>query len=183
MLEIFLFHGNTKRYLPHYLNCSIIVSCWETICCCLQQYWWIKHCQFSRQIEVSLWRSWHFGCTTLYYHAKRNIFCQLHVACSDTDALFLLLYFYPYICNNTVFHTATQEIDVGCAHKCIKEHKKYGPVRKTTCFNTFLKSNLFAHEAFASLGNNDNVLKKDVINGLKTFVLDLHQPKRSWNIK
>ena len=45
--------------------------------------------------------------------AKRNPFCQIYVACSDTDALLLLLYFYPQICNNTVFHAITREIDVG----------------------------------------------------------------------
>ena len=39
--------------------------------------------------------------------AKSNPFCQLYVACSDTDVLLLLLYFYPQICNNTIFHAIT----------------------------------------------------------------------------
>ena len=46
--------------------------------------------------------------------AKSNPFCQLYVACSDTDVLLLLLYFYPQICNNIIFHAITREIDVGC---------------------------------------------------------------------
>ena len=47
--------------------------------------------------------------------AKRNPSCQICVLCSDTDILLLLLYFYPQICNNTVFHAIAREIDVGCA--------------------------------------------------------------------
>ena len=51
--------------------------------------------------------------------AKSNPFCQLYVACSDTDVLLLLLYFYPQICNNTIFHAITREIDVGCAYNAL----------------------------------------------------------------
>ena len=51
--------------------------------------------------------------------AKSNPFCQLYVACSDTDVLLLLLYFYPQICNNTIFHAITREIDVGCAYNTL----------------------------------------------------------------
>ena len=48
--------------------------------------------------------------------AKSNPFCQLYVVCSDTDVLLLLLYVYPQICNNTIFHAITREVDVGCAY-------------------------------------------------------------------
>ena len=59
--------------------------------------------------------------------AKSNPFCQLYVACSDTDVLLLLLYFYPQIWNNTIFHAITWEmLDVGCwmCIKSIREWKK-----------------------------------------------------------
>ena len=55
--------------------------------------------------------------------AKRNPFCQLYVACSDTDVLLLLLYFYLQICNNTVFHATTREINVGCAYNALGNEK------------------------------------------------------------
>ena len=50
--------------------------------------------------------------------------------------------------------------------------------QKTTCFDTFLKSNSIAHKAFVSLGNNDDGLKEEIIDGLTKFALDLYQPKR-----
>ena len=54
--------------------------------------------------------------------------------------------------------------------------------QKTTCFDTFLKSNSIVHKAFTSLGNNDDGLKEEIIDGLKKCVLDLYQPKRQSNI-
>ena len=39
MSEKILSHINTKRNFTKYLSCKIaIVSCWETIYCCLQHY-------------------------------------------------------------------------------------------------------------------------------------------------
>ena len=40
----------------------------------------------------------------------------------------------------------------------------------------------FVHKAFASLGNNDNGLKEEIIDVLPTFILGLNQPKRPLNI-
>ena len=37
-------------------------------------------------------------------------------------------------------------------------------------------------KAFTSLGNNDDGLKEEIIDGLSTFVLDLYQQKRPSNI-
>ena len=51
--------------------------------------------------------------------AKSNLFCQLYVSCSDTDVLLFLLYFYPQICNNTIFHAVTWEVDVRCAYNAL----------------------------------------------------------------
>ena len=84
-----------------------------------------------------------------------------------------------------------------CA-QCIRERKKYGAVRfscfyrlrlnrkisgfsKTTYFDTFLKRNSFVYKTFASLGNNDDGLKEEIIDGLTQFVLHLYQPKRPSN--
>ena len=55
--------------------------------------------------------------------AQSNPFSQLYIACSDTDVFLLLLYFYPHICNNTVFHTTTRDINIGYAFNtehCVK---------------------------------------------------------------
>ena len=107
--------------------------------------------------------------------AKRNPFCKLYVACSDTDVLLLLLYFYPQICNNTVFRATTREIDVGCAYNALGNEKsmtlvgfhaftgcdltgRFSGFSKITCFDTFLKSNSCVHKAYASLGNSDDGL-------------------------
>ena len=131
--------------------------------------------------------------------AKRNPFCQLYVACSDTDVLLLLLYFYPQICNNTAFHATTRDIDVGCAYNALGNEKsmallgfhaftgcdlteRFSEFSKTTCFDTFLKRNSFVYKAFASLGNNGDGLKEEIIDGLTQLVLDLYQPKRPSNI-
>ena len=54
---------------------------------------------------------------------EKNPFCQLYVACSDTDVLLVLLYFYLQICNNTVFHATTRETDVGCAYNALGNKK------------------------------------------------------------
>ena len=131
--------------------------------------------------------------------AKRNPFCQLYVACSDTDVLLLLLYFYLQICNNTVFHATTREINVGCAYNALGNEKimallgfhaftgcdstrRFSGFLKITCFDTILKSNSFVCKAFDSLGNNDSGLKEEIIDGLTQLVLDLYQPKRPSNI-
>ena len=98
--------------------------------------------------------------------AKSNPFCQLYVACSDTDVLLLLLYFYLQICNNTIFHTITREVDVGCTYSALGNEKSKALLgayafngcdltrrvtgfSKTTCFDRFLKSNSIVHEVFA----------------------------------
>ena len=98
--------------------------------------------------------------------AKSNPFCQLYVACSDTDVLLLLLYFYLQICYNTIFHTITGEVDVGCAYSALGNEKskallgayafngcdltrRISGFSKTTCFDRFLKSNSIVHEVFA----------------------------------
>ena len=98
--------------------------------------------------------------------AKSNPFCQLYVACSDTDVLLLLLYFYLQICYNTIFHTITGEADVGCAYSALGNEKskallgayafngcdltrRISGFSKTACFDRFLKSNSIVHEVFA----------------------------------
>ena len=55
--------------------------------------------------------------------AKSNPFCQLYVAFPDTDVLLLLLQFYRRMCNNTIFHAITREINVGCAYKALGNEK------------------------------------------------------------
>ena len=102
--------------------------------------------------------------------AKSNSFSQLYVACSDTDVSLLYLYFYPQICNNTLFHVITREIGVGCAYNALGNEKRKALLdayaftgcdltrrvsgfSKTTSFDTFLKSNSIVREVFASLGN------------------------------
>ena len=119
---------------------------------------------------------------------------HIYVAYSDTDALLLLSYFYPDICNNTVFHAITREIDVGSACNVLGNEKRmallgfhgstgcdltgrFSGFSKTTCFGTFLKSNSFIYKAFASLVNNDDGLKEEIIDGLTKFILDLYQKK------
>ena len=54
--------------------------------------------------------------------------------------------------------------------------------QKTTCFNTFLKSNSIVHKPFVLLGNNDDDLKEEIVDGLTKFALDLYQSKRPSNI-
>ena len=102
--------------------------------------------------------------------AKCNSFSQLYVACSDTDVSLLYLYFYPQICNNTIFHVITREIGAGCSYNALGNEKRkalldtyaftgcdltrrVSAFSKTTSFNTFLKSNSIVREVFASLGN------------------------------
>ena len=85
------------------------------------------------------------------------------MACSDTDVLLLLLYFYQQIWNNTIFHAITREIDVGCAYNALENKKskallgvdaftacdltrRVSGFSKTTCFDTFLKCNSIVHE-------------------------------------
>ena len=100
--------------------------------------------------------------------SKSNPFCQLYIACWNTDVLLLLLYFYPQICYNTVFHATTRGIDLGCAYNALENEKRmallgfhafagcdltgrFSGFSKITCFNTF-KSNSFIYKVFASLG-------------------------------
>ena len=116
----------------------------------------------------------------LYSIAKSNPFCQLHVAFWNKDVLFLFLCFYLQICNNTIFHTTTQEIDLGCLYNALGNEKnilllgfhaftsydltgRFSGFLKTTWFNT-IKSNSFVHKVFGSLGKNDSGLKEKIIN-------------------
>ena len=55
--------------------------------------------------------------------AKSNPFCQLCVSCSDTDVLLLLLYFYPQICNNIIFHERLM-LNVHTMHSGMKNVKR-----------------------------------------------------------
>ena len=98
------------------LSCKIawsVFSCWETIYCCLQHYTAESNVHFLDKLKFHL----HEEADTLTVLqsidvAKSKPFCQLYVACSDqTDVLLLLLYFYPQICNNTIFRAITREID------------------------------------------------------------------------
>ena len=109
------------------------------------------------------------------------------------------MYFYLQICNNTVFQAITREFNDGCAYNALGHEinisllgfhaftgcdltGRFSGFSKSTCFDTFLKSKSFVHEAFAPLGDNDDELKEEIIAGLTTFVLDLYQPKRPLNI-
>ena len=139
---------------------------------CLQHYFWIKHWRFSRRIEVSFtWGSWHFDVV------KSNPFCQLYLACSDTDVILLLLYFYPQISNTTIFHAITREVDVGCVYNALGNEKskahlgfhtftgcdvtgRFTRFSKSTCFDTFLKSNSIVHKIFISFEIMTMVWKK-----------------------
>ena len=102
--------------------------------------------------------------------AKSNPFCQLYVACWNTDVLLLFLYFYRQICNNTVFHATTR---VGCAYNALGNEKnmvllgfhafigcdltgRFSGFSKTAWFNTF-KSNSFVQKVFVSLGKTTMV--------------------------
>ena len=127
----------------------------------------LNHCWFSRRIEVSF--TWGTD-TLIVLHCidvpKSNPFCQLYVGCSDTDVLLLSLYFHQQICNNTIFHAITWEIDVGCAYNVLGNEKskellgvyaftgcdltgRFSGFSKTTYLDTFLKSNSIVHKAFA----------------------------------
>ena len=195
--EKFLSHVNTKRDLTKYLSCKIA----QVLSAAGKQYVVTYNSTAESNIidfpEELKFHSHEEADTLIVLHsievAKRNPFCQLYVACSDTDVLLLLLYFYPQICNNTVFQATTGEIDIGYACNALQNKKSMGLLgfhaftgrfsgfSKTTCFNTFLKSNSFEYKAFASLGNYDNRLK-EIIDGLTQFVLELYQSKRPSNI-
>ena len=148
------------------------------ICCCYNSTAESNIIDFPEELKF---HSHEEADTLILLHSievdKRNPFCQLYVEWSDTDVLLLLLYFYPQICNNTVFHANTRQIDVACAYNELGNEKsmallgfhaftgcdltgKFSGFSKTTCFDTFLKSNSFVYKAFASLGNYDDGLKE-----------------------
>ena len=60
---------------------------------------------------------------------------------------------------------------------------RFSEFSKTTCFDTFLKRNSIVHKAFASLGNNDDGLKEEIIDGLTKFVLDFVSAKKTIKYK
>ena len=60
--------------------------------------------------------------------------------------------------------------------------ERFSGFSKTTCFNTFLKSDSLVYKATASLENNGDGLKEEIIDGLTQFVLDLYQLKRHSNL-
>ena len=49
--------------------------------------------------------------------------------------------------------------------------ERFSGFSKTTCFNTFLKSDSLVYKATASLENNGDGLKEEIIDGLTQFVL------------
>ena len=128
---------------------------------------------------------------------KRNPFCQLYVACSDTDVLLCFCTFtrrYVIILYFTLLHERLTlggrtlenkksmallglHVSTGCDLT-----ERFSGFSKTTYFDTFFKSNSFVYKAFGSLGNNDNGLKEEIINGLTQFLLDLYLLKRPSNI-
>ena len=125
--EKFLSHGNTKRDLTKYLSWKIS----QVLSAAGKRYVpaynstaesnivdFPGELKFHSHEEVD---------TLIALHsidvAKRNPFCQLYVACSDTDVLLLHLYFYSQICNNAVIHAITPEIDVKCVYNALRNEK------------------------------------------------------------
>ena len=125
--EKFLSHGNTKRDLTKYLSCKIS----QVLSAAGKRY----IAAYNSTAESNIvnfpgelkFHSHEEVDTLIALHsidvAKRNPFCQLHVACSDTDVLLLHLYFYSQICNNAVIHAITPEIDVKCVYNALRNEK------------------------------------------------------------
>ena len=93
--EKFLSRFNKERNLTKYLSCKIA----QVFSAAMKRYVVAYNSTAESNIEEAVLHSIDV--------AKRNPFCQLYVACSDTDVLLLLLYFYPQICNNTIFQANT----------------------------------------------------------------------------
>ena len=91
-----------------------------------------------------------------------------------------------------ILNSTTRETDVGCAYNKSGSEKsmtllgfhaftacdltgRFNGFSIINCFDKLLKSNPFVHKAFASMGNNDDGLKEEIIDGLIKFVLDLYQ--------
>ena len=125
--EKFLSHGNTKRDLTKYLSWKIS----QVLSAAGKRY----VAAYNSTAESNIvdfpgelkFHSHEEVDTLIALHsidvAKRNLFCQLYVACSDTDVLLLHLYFYSQICNNAVIHAITPEIDVKCVYKALRNEK------------------------------------------------------------
>ena len=60
---------------------------------------------------------------------------------------------------------------------------RFSEFSKTTCFDTSLESHSIVHKGFASLGNNDDGLKEEIIDGLTKFVLDFVSAKKTIKYK
>ena len=60
---------------------------------------------------------------------------------------------------------------------------RFSAFSKTTCFDTSLESDSIVHKGFASLGNNDDGLKEEIIDGLTKFVLDFVSAKKTIKYK
>lgn len=115
--DSFLSHVNTKRDLTNYLSCKI-----AQILSAVGKRYIIAFNGTAESNIVNFTDKFKFHyeeadalivlhCTDV---AKSNTFCQLYVACSDTDVLLLLLYFCPQICSKTVFHATIREIVAIC---------------------------------------------------------------------
>ena len=161
----------------------------------LNQTWSVfqTHWSFFRIRKLTLWLYYNLLVLPKLIHFVNNMWY------GQTDVLLLLLYFYSQICNNTIFHAITWGIAVGCANNALGNKKskellgvyaftgcdltgRFSGFSETIYFDTFFKSNWIVQKAFASLGNNDNNLKEEIIDGLTKFVLDLYHPKRPSNI-
>ena len=131
--ENFLSHVNTKRGLTKYLNHKIA----QVFSASGKQYVVVYNStaesniiDFPDELTFHSHEEVDFLVVLDSIDVAKN--CQLYVACSDTDVLLLFLYFYSQICNNTIFHAITQEIDVGCAYNALGNKKSMAPSSTNT---------------------------------------------------
>ena len=125
--EKLLSHVNTKKDFTKYLSCKIA----QVFSAAEKRY--IVACSITAESNIVdfpdklKFHSREEADTLIVLQstdvAKSNPFCLLYVVCSDTDVLLLLLHVYPQICNNTIFHAITREVDIGCAYSALGTKK------------------------------------------------------------
>ena len=131
-------------------------------------------------------------------------FKEVTVSSPDTDVFLLLLYFYPRLCNITLFQTGTKRnlrtINVGSAYEAIGTKQatallgfhsftgcdftsKFNGKSKASCWRCFIEADDDILEAFQYLGESEAFPSATTIASLEKFVVQLYCGKKLASIK
>ena len=198
-LKQFLSHIDTKQDLTVYLSKYIAVALEKAEKCFVITYDLVSITNIQNIDENLKSHDHEEADTLLVLHAidvaKRDPFCKCVIFSPDTDVFLLLVYYSEVLPQMTSFRTGKgdnqRDIDISICFEAL------GPLRsnsilgfhvftgcdqigrfngksKSSCWNTFMKTDEDVLLSFLKLGNNEDLPNLETLENLERFVVQLY---------